>query len=411
YERSRSEFMEPKKVRLREMVFSFSEEEPAIPFLESDEDGEAMSELTPEQQARTKADAAFSRLEAGESFADVARDMSEDEATRDSGGDRGMQYYSKLPPEIRTVAERLAVDEHSTPIRVGNSFHLIYVQDAEPQRQQTLDEVRDEIINRMQKLEAPLIAYEAAESTLDEWTNADETQALAAFAEAKSLPVVSSNGLVGERQPGLLPPDVMQRITVMNDGDRELVDVGETSYLVEILETQPSYIPELDEVRDEVVALYRTEQAQKRAREFADSLLSEARAASNSMAEGTDGLQGVLQSVAAAHELSVQQTDAVTRSEAQALPLFQTPGMLSTAFSLSNEQPLAPSVLEGGGKLYVVELKSREVPEDAVTAEERTEVKASAAQQAAGRVFGALVDALKDRTEISINREQLLGAV
>ena len=59
----------------------------------------------------------------------------------------------------------------------------------------------------------------------------------------------------------------------------------------------------------------------------------------------------------------------------------------------------------------MVELKSREVPEDAVTAEERTEVKASAAQQAAGRVFGALVDALKDRTEISINREQLLGAV
>lgn len=69
------------------------------------------------------------RIEKGESFDMIAKQMSLDEATRERGGDIGYIPLSSLPPEFQEAAMRLSLGEVSRPIQTEYGFALIMVTD------------------------------------------------------------------------------------------------------------------------------------------------------------------------------------------------------------------------------------------------------------------------------------------
>jgi peptidyl-prolyl cis-trans isomerase SurA len=78
-------------------------------------------------ERRARIDAALARLRAGNDFAAVAREMSED-GNRANGGVIGLRPVSRLPDLFTDVARNLKVGEVSTePLRSGAGFHLIKV--------------------------------------------------------------------------------------------------------------------------------------------------------------------------------------------------------------------------------------------------------------------------------------------
>ena len=91
------------------------------------------SELVSADQARARIDRARARIEAGESFADVAREVSEDTLTRDAGGDMGwfkpMVYGTAVGEQILALED----GELSQPFHSEAGWHLLLREDSREQ--------------------------------------------------------------------------------------------------------------------------------------------------------------------------------------------------------------------------------------------------------------------------------------
>jgi peptidyl-prolyl cis-trans isomerase SurA len=105
---------------------------------------------TPAQQeaARVKADRALSRIEAGEEFAVVARDLS-DGPTAKTGGDLGYFRKGMMLPELESVALRLEPGQHSPLIKTAAGYNLVKVEDKRPLPQKPLMEVQEQLRNQL----------------------------------------------------------------------------------------------------------------------------------------------------------------------------------------------------------------------------------------------------------------------
>lgn len=78
-------------------------------------------------QRRDRAAAALARVRAGEAFAEVAREVSED-ANRERGGEIGAKPLSRLPDLFVQATRSLKVGEVSAePLRSGAGFHVLKV--------------------------------------------------------------------------------------------------------------------------------------------------------------------------------------------------------------------------------------------------------------------------------------------
>jgi peptidyl-prolyl cis-trans isomerase SurA len=88
------------------------------------------------------------RAQAGEDFAKLARETSDDAATRNDGGDLGYFGKDMLPKAIEELVFAMKVGEVRGPIRVDRGFHVIKLVDRKTKDPKPFDEVKDDI--RMQ---------------------------------------------------------------------------------------------------------------------------------------------------------------------------------------------------------------------------------------------------------------------
>jgi peptidyl-prolyl cis-trans isomerase SurA len=101
--------------------------------------------------ARAKADAALRRIRAGESFAKVARDVSDGPTARE-GGDLGYFRRGQMLQVLEQPAFTLQPGEISGLIRVNGEhggFHLVTVEDRRQLAAKPLSEMQEEIRNRL----------------------------------------------------------------------------------------------------------------------------------------------------------------------------------------------------------------------------------------------------------------------
>ena len=85
------------------------------------------------------------RLAAGEDFAALVAENSEDEATKLRGGDLGYISATRMPPDFVEAALKLHPGDTGKPLRTRLGFHILKLTDVQPPRQKTFDEVRGEI--------------------------------------------------------------------------------------------------------------------------------------------------------------------------------------------------------------------------------------------------------------------------
>jgi len=92
-------------------------------------------------EARARIDAAAARIQKGEDFAKVAKEVSEDPGSKDRGGDLGAFARGQMVPDFENVAFGLADGQTSDVVRTDFGFHLIRTEAHEPAKDQSFDEV------------------------------------------------------------------------------------------------------------------------------------------------------------------------------------------------------------------------------------------------------------------------------
>jgi foldase protein PrsA len=102
------------------------------------------------------------RLAKGEQLAQLAAEASEDEATKNRGGDLGFFSEARMAPEFMAEIRKLPVGKVSKPFRTHLGFHIAQVTEVEAPRQLSFEEARPEIslaiANERRALQAETLA-------------------------------------------------------------------------------------------------------------------------------------------------------------------------------------------------------------------------------------------------------------
>jgi parvulin-like peptidyl-prolyl isomerase len=123
FQAHREAFDEPERVRVRHVL------------------------LRTEPEARV----ALARLRAGESFAQVAKELSQDPGTRDRGGEVGLVAPGQTVPEFEQVAFRLKPGELSEPVRTSFGYHIVQVTEKLPAKKATWEGVRQQVLELLRE--------------------------------------------------------------------------------------------------------------------------------------------------------------------------------------------------------------------------------------------------------------------
>lgn len=105
------------------------------------------------REARRTIDAALQKLKEGTDFAELARQVSEDDASKDNGGYMGEFYLNNAYPALALAIASMKVGDFSEVVKSGNGFHILKLNSKTPARQKPLAEVKSDILNVLLKIE------------------------------------------------------------------------------------------------------------------------------------------------------------------------------------------------------------------------------------------------------------------
>lgn len=221
------------------------------------------------------------RLDAGEDFAALAKDLSEDVGSAANGGDLGYSAGDAFPAEFEEALKSLQPGQVSEPLRTDSGWHLVKLLDVRAQAAPTLAELREEIVSDIQQRGAKPRFVERSEQLADLTFNSEGLQEAAQELglRVQQGPAISRRG--GE---GLFAD---ARVIAAAFGE-DVLKAGQNSELIEISddrvvvlrrrEHSPERQQELAEVEGRIKELLaeaiRREQALARARQLESALAS-----------------------------------------------------------------------------------------------------------------------------------------
>jgi peptidyl-prolyl cis-trans isomerase C len=137
YKNNPNDFKEPEEVRASHILIAVPED--------------AKPEVV--AQKLKVAEAAATRVKGGEDFAKVAKELSEDPGSKETGGDLNFFSKDKMVPEFADAAFALKKDAISDPVRSKFGYHVIKVTDRKDGGTVKLEEVKPRLVAFLQKQE------------------------------------------------------------------------------------------------------------------------------------------------------------------------------------------------------------------------------------------------------------------
>ena len=150
--------------------------------------------------ARATIERAKQRIESGEDFAKVAGEVSQDPSTRDQGGDLGYFGRNSMAKEFEQEAFGAPVGRLVGPVRTSLGFQLIKVEDKREGLVTPFEQVKPQILSRLQNERAQTAAEERAKAFHAELAKsaAGEKELRAAADSSSGIASLNSTAAVGK---------------------------------------------------------------------------------------------------------------------------------------------------------------------------------------------------------------------
>jgi len=208
-----------------------------------------------EAASETKAREVVKRLQQGEDYIDLVLEYSDDEGTKQQGGDLGMLAKSQLPGALGEAIFSMQLGEISDLVRTGFGFHIINLIDMESDGMVPFNLVRNEIESelRAQKVSDNFILVERALS--DALFDAEDINALADDL-GFSINRVEQYTELGGEPFGVNQVVIDAVFDAQRTNDREISDIVEIdadrSIVFQVTNYNKSKVKSLDEVYKEI---------------------------------------------------------------------------------------------------------------------------------------------------------------
>jgi len=404
YNAKQSQLFEPKQIKVRQIIINKEKEKgSAVEELVSGK--EAASQPSAANAAKkARADEVVTKLQAGEDFAKLAGAYSEDPATKDKGGDRGWLLPTELDKDVRSVADRVLKGKFSNVIDTENQYVIVYVEDIKERRTKPFEDVRAGLELELRSQDAPEYSHVAAEREYRRWQDDSVNRALNLldFAKKEQLSAVDTGKLLPETEDPADAPGLTKKIASLSQGDHQVIRVGTSDYLLEILETKDSYIPELSAVRAKLVEAYTSEQSRKLAKDAAEKTLA--------MLTGPDSGAEKRSVADAAKSLSLgtKSTGLISRADPGKEPLVMQPDAKKLLFSLDDKNSVVKKVISGpAGDFVVAGLKARVTPGDDEFSSSLSSLRTQEKQTSHSRVGNFVYQSLRASADVWVNPKLL----
>jgi len=343
-----------------------------------------------EEDARRIAQALLERVEAGGDFAAIATASSEDQGSAANGGDLGCFPAGRMVPEFEDALYDLEPGQTSGLVRTPFGFHVIRLESRRDSVVPPLAEVEDRVRS--------LVTEEKMTALGDEKSQAmavalGEGEGLREAAAEVGLEVNTAEPFArGDGPPTLSSPTLVARVFEMEPGqvEKEGFALPQGAAFIALDEVQPSRMPELDEVRDQV-----------REDVIEDAAFEEARLLAEKVKERAES---------ADLERAAERFDLVRKETLSPVGPGQPLGDLGTgialdeaAFALPLDTLSEPVRTADGWAVFRV--TSRTGFDAANFEKEKPRIVASLRDQKRSQAFQAYMGAARDRYEIRRNPE------
>ncbi|MEK7878666.1 MAG: peptidylprolyl isomerase, partial [candidate division NC10 bacterium] len=225
-----------------------------------------------ENRARARVEDAIRRVRAGEEFAKVAKEISEDPVSAAAGGDLGFVARGELVPQFEEAAFALKKGEITPePLRTSFGYHAIRASEIQETGKRPLKEVAGQIREQLQRERSDKRAQargEEARTALQSAAN------FSAAARAQGLDPKEAVLARGEPFPEVgQVPEVAEALFSLAVGGTSASHKTQAGYLVlRILDRLPAGVPPLAEIKAEVAEAVKRTKAEAQALERVTTL-------------------------------------------------------------------------------------------------------------------------------------------
>jgi len=232
-----------------------------------------------EAKAAKKAEAekVLQQLHQGADFAAMAKKYSED-SSKEQGGDLGFFSRGQMVPTFEQSAFSLKPGEISSIVESPFGYHIIKVEETQPEKTRSFAEVSQAIRLQLAQKEAQASAFKKASATYEGIIRAGS---LRKFGQGKDVSILHTDFFAQNNPPKMVmvaDHAFLQAAFALHKGELSSIVETPSGYAIIFAEdVKEPQLPELAAVRDQVVGDYTREKSGELARAAAEQYLKKAK--------------------------------------------------------------------------------------------------------------------------------------
>jgi peptidyl-prolyl cis-trans isomerase D len=237
------------------------------------------AEQTAVDEAKAKIEELAEKIAQGESFAELAKQHSQDPGSAPEGGDLGYFGKGTMDPAFEGAVFALEEGAVSEPVRSSFGFHLIKLTGTKPSSVKPFEEARADVEKGYRQAEGEKLYFEMAEQLAN--LSYDDPTSLEPAATGLGLSIGQSEWLTRNHKSGALANPKVLSAVFSNDvlqerNNSDLIEIdGTSSVVVRVLDYQEASVLPIEEVRDQIVETLSKQKAEEQAGAEAEKRLAE----------------------------------------------------------------------------------------------------------------------------------------
>jgi peptidyl-prolyl cis-trans isomerase D len=248
--------------------------------------------------ARAKAEQLLAQIrQAPQSFAELAKQHSQDPGSAANGGDLGFFARNMMVKPFEDAVFQMKPEEISGLVETDHGFHIIKLSEIKPAKLVSFNEVKSQIEEEVKKQKAGKVFGETAEGFSN--TVYEQSESLQSAAEKFGLPIRQSGWIgrsVGEPPyftNGRLLQAIFSEDAIKNKRNTEAIEVTPNTLVsARVLDHRPATLPPITALKEKIIGLVARQQAGEAAMKVGREKLSQLQEGKNGIV-AWDGTQQI----------------------------------------------------------------------------------------------------------------------